>query len=189
MSEKIDLRIVKTKKNIYSTFEELMKEHAFEEIKVSDICNLAMINRSTFYAHYEDKYELLSEYINNMKDLLRSQLEKNSNFNNSKEYYLEMIRLLLDHIDDRKDVFSQVMINNKNSITMDILYEVISKDIIKQIRKNNENKVTKVPIDVVSKFYLGAVISICIEWISSKKYSKEDLLKYFDVLIPDDLEI
>lgn len=189
MSEKLDLRIVKTKKNIYATFESLMMKHAFEDIKVSDICNMAMINRSTFYAHYDDKYELLAEYINNMKDLLSKELDKNSNINNSKEYYLEMIRLLLDHIEDRRDVFSQVMINNRNSILMDILYEVISKDVIKQIKEQNENKITKVPVDIVSKFYLGAVINICTEWIGNKKYSKEELLKYFDVLIPDDLKI
>lgn len=187
MSKKFDLRVIKTKRNIYATFEELMKEHAFEEIKVSDICNKAIINRSTFYAHYADKYELLAEYINNMKDLISKELEKNINISNSKDYYLEMIRLLLNHIEERKDVFSQVMINNKNSITMDILYEVISKDIVKQIKEKNENKITKVPEEIVSKFYLGAVISICTEWISSKQYSKEDLLKYFDILIPDNL--
>ena len=59
MENKIDLRIIKTKKNIYETFENLMKNHSFEEIKVSDICTLAMIIRYTFYAHYNDKYELL----------------------------------------------------------------------------------------------------------------------------------
>ena len=87
MSKKFDLRVIKTKRNIYATFEELMKEHAFEEIKVSDICNKAIINRSTFYAHYADKYELLAEYINNMKDLISKELEKNINISNSKDYY------------------------------------------------------------------------------------------------------
>lgn len=187
MSDKLDLRIIKTKKNIYATFENLMKEHPFEEIKVSDICSLAMINRSTFYAHYDDKYELLAEYINNMKEMLARELEKNESISNSKEYYLEMIRLLLNHIDERRDVFSTIMINNKNSITMDILYEVISKDVIKRISKQNENKINKVPADIVTKFYLGAVISICSEWIGNKKYSKEDILNYFDILIPDSL--
>lgn len=187
MGEKIDLRIIKTKKNIYSTFERLMMEHSFEEIKVSDICNIAMINRSTFYAHYEDKYELLAEYIDNMKNLISKELEKNNSISNSKEYYIEMIRLLLNYIDDKKEVFSQVMINNKNSITMDILYEVVSKDIVKQIKEKNENKIIKVPEEIVSRFYLGAVLSICTDWIGSKKYSKEDLIRYFELLIPNDL--
>ena len=59
MEKKTDLRIIKTKKVIYEALIDLMKEKTFEEIKVSDICNKALINRSTFYAHYEDKYELL----------------------------------------------------------------------------------------------------------------------------------
>ncbi len=187
MEEKIDLRILKTKKNIYTTFENLMKEYSFEEIKVSDICSLAMINRSTFYAHYNDKYELLEEYINNMKDVISKELEKNTNITNSKEYYLEMIKLLLDHIELKKDTFASIMINNKNSITMDILYEVISKAIIKDMKAKNENKNSTIPEDIISKFYLGAVISVCTEWIVSKKYSKEKILEYFEVLIPDNL--
>ncbi len=187
MENKIDLRIIKTKKNIYETFESLMKNHSFEEIKVSDICTLAMINRSTFYAHYNDKYELLEEYINNMKDLISKELEKNTNITNSKEYYLEMIKLLLNHIELKRDTFASIMINNKNSITMDILYDVIDKDIIKQIKINNDHQATLVPIDIISRFYLGAVISICTEWIVSKKYTKEEILKYFELLINDNI--
>lgn len=187
MENKIDLRIIKTKKNIYETFENLMKNHSFEEIKVSDICTLAMINRSTFYAHYNDKYELLEEYINNMKDLISKELEKNTNITNSKEYYLEMIKLLLNHIELKRDIFASIMINNKNSITMDILYDVIDKDIIKQIKINNDHQATLVPIDIISRFYLGAVISICTEWIVSKKYTKEEILKYFELLINDNI--
>lgn len=185
LNEKLDLRIIKTKKNLYSTFEKLMKEYSFEDIKVSDICSDAMINRSTFYAHYNDKYELLAEYINTLKEVLASELEKNNSINNIKEYYLEMIRLLLDHMENKKETYASIMINNKNSITMDILYDVISKDIERHIQENND---TKVPSQIISKFYLGAVISICTEWIISKKYSKDDILSYFNVLIPDNLD-
>jgi len=186
-NEKTDLRIIKTKKNIYSTFEELMKKNSFEEIKVSDICSNAMINRSTFYAHYEDKYELLSEYINSLKNTLSIELEKNNNIKNPKEYYLEMIRLLLDHVEGKKETYSAIMINNKNSITMDILYDVISRDIIKRMTEIYKNKNNNIPEEIVSRFYLGAVIGICTEWISGSKYSKEQILDYFNILIPESL--
>lgn len=182
---KPDLRVLKTKKILYETFEELMKSYSFEKIKVSDICSKALINRSTFYAHYNDKYELLAEYINSLKDMLSCELNKNTNITNTKDYYLEMIKILLDHIENKKDTYASIMINNKNSITMDILYDVISKDIIKHIQEKNDN--SNVPVDIVSRFYLGAVINICTDWIVSKKYSKEDILEYFNVLIPDKL--
>ena len=61
MKEKTDLRVVKTKKILFNTLLKLMKQKKFEKIKISDICEEALINRTTFYAHYEDKYELLME--------------------------------------------------------------------------------------------------------------------------------
>ena len=183
MNNKTDLRIIKTKNLLYHTLEELMKTKSFEEIKVYDICNSALINRSTFYSHYNDKYELLQEYINNLKDLLIKELSKNQNIKNSKEYYLEMLNLLLDHIDAKKDTYAKIMINNKNSITMDIFYDVINKDIIHQIKDSE-----KIPGEIIARFYLGAVFNVCLEWLNSgSKYTKEDLINYLNLLIPNDL--
>ena len=72
MSKKEDLRVTKTKMNLYEALMKLMKEKTFEEIKVSDICNVALTNRSTFYDHFADKYELLDSLINDLeKDLIK----------------------------------------------------------------------------------------------------------------------
>lgn len=73
---KKDLRVIKTRNALYKTLLELMKEKSFEEIKVSDICEHALINRSTFYSHYEDKYELLKDAIDDIKNSLKQELNK-----------------------------------------------------------------------------------------------------------------
>ena len=44
MKKKQDLRIVKTKKNLYEGLLKLMKNTSFEDIKVSDICNISLVN-------------------------------------------------------------------------------------------------------------------------------------------------
>ncbi|MBP5265628.1 MAG: TetR family transcriptional regulator, partial [Lachnospiraceae bacterium] len=40
----------------------LMMEKPFEKVTVSDICEVAMIPRATFYNYFEDKYVLLETY-------------------------------------------------------------------------------------------------------------------------------
>lgn len=60
----MDLRIVKTKKNIRSAFLELRAENALEKIKVNKLCELALINKTTFYKHYQDIYALSEEIEN-----------------------------------------------------------------------------------------------------------------------------
>lgn len=106
MEEKKDLRIIKTRKALYQAFLKLMKSKPFEQIKVSDICNEALVNRSTFYDHYTDKYDLLEEYINSLKDTLTNEITKEDNIEkNTKKYYIEIIKLLLYHIEKEKDTY------------------------------------------------------------------------------------
>ena len=57
----MDLRVLKTKKNIKDAFLELRKKYAVDEIKVNTLCENAMINKTTFYNHYQDIYELAEE--------------------------------------------------------------------------------------------------------------------------------
>ena len=77
MNNKIDLRIIKTKKILFEALVTLMEQKDFEKIKISDICDQALINRSTFYAHYEDKYDLLLAMINDLKNNLERELKEN----------------------------------------------------------------------------------------------------------------
>ena len=187
MDKKDDLRVIKTKKILYETLIELMKTKTFEEIKVSDICTKALINRSTFYAHYEDKYELLLEFINSLKEEFINELSKNKNILNTREYYLEMIRLFLDHIENKKDIYNAIMINNRNSIMMDILSSVANNEVIKKTESSNIS--TKVPANIIAKFYLGGVLNLGIEWLrDTNKNSKEEIIRYLEILLPENIE-
>ena len=98
MKKKQDLRIVKTKKNLYEGLLKLMKNTSFEDIKVSDICNISLVNRSTFYDHFSDKYELLISLINNLEEELSINLSKNKETTSAKDYYLSIITILFNHI-------------------------------------------------------------------------------------------
>ena len=54
----MDLRIEKTEKAIKNAFMELRSKKPLEKISVRELCALACINKSTFYTHYEDIYQL-----------------------------------------------------------------------------------------------------------------------------------
>ena len=56
----LDIRIEKTERAIKQAFMELRAEKPLEKIRVKELCDRACINKSTFYAHYEDIYALSS---------------------------------------------------------------------------------------------------------------------------------
>lgn len=184
-NKKIDLRIMKTKKSLYEALLVLMKEKTLEEIKVSDICEKALINRSTFYAHFEDKYTLLNALIHDLKENLLEELDKNTNISNSKEYYIELIKILLDHIEEKKEIYMLIMINNRNSIAMDMIYNTLNEDIIKRLEQDQKLTEKNIPAEFIAKFYLGAILNIGMEWLKSKNnYKREEILTYLEELIP-----
>ncbi|MGN6713194.1 TetR/AcrR family transcriptional regulator [Anaerocolumna jejuensis] len=61
MSIENDLRIRKTRKLIRDAFVKLIDIKGFDAITINNIADMAMINRSTFYLHYTDKYDLLQK--------------------------------------------------------------------------------------------------------------------------------
>ncbi|MDN5809217.1 MAG: TetR/AcrR family transcriptional regulator, partial [Staphylococcus equorum] len=58
MNEK-DLRVIKTKRALSKSFYDLLEKQPFSTITVNQICNEALVHRTTFYKHFYDKYDLL----------------------------------------------------------------------------------------------------------------------------------
>jgi AcrR family transcriptional regulator len=71
--EKLDPRVKRTRRLILQSFGDLLAEKSFDAVSVQDVTDRAQINRATFYAHFQDKYELLDYWISQM---FRQEIEK-----------------------------------------------------------------------------------------------------------------
>lgn len=63
VQSKTDPRVVRTRKLIMDSFITLSERKEFKDITVKDITAEAMINRATFYYHFEDIYDLLEKAL------------------------------------------------------------------------------------------------------------------------------
>jgi AraC-like DNA-binding protein len=59
--EKTDIRARFTRKALRDSLVELMKEKSILDISIKEICENAGLSRSTFYAYYQDQYDLLGQ--------------------------------------------------------------------------------------------------------------------------------
>lgn len=67
MEKKGDLRVRKTYDALMAAFEEVLSKKTFDELTVNELCDRAKIRRPTFYAHFEDKYDFLRFYLNEIQ--------------------------------------------------------------------------------------------------------------------------
>ena len=187
MKKKEDLRVRKTKASLYKSLLQLMENKTFEEIKVIDICNTSMINRSTFYDHFNDKYELLASFIDDLKEELIEHLEVKTEVKSLKEYYLELLKLLLNYIEKNLNLYSSIAIikKNNNSIAFDMLFDA-SWETVKKKLENEYINTSNMPIEVISLFYVSGVAKVCTEALKdSNNFDSKKLLNYIDQLLPD----
>ena len=111
----MSVRNTETKKYIKNAFIKLLKEKGFNNITVSDITNVAKINRGTFYLHYVDKFDLLEKLENDsIKDLKEILFNKNThNASNPKELFpYGVILESLNYVKDNFEFVSAISAEN-----------------------------------------------------------------------------
>ena len=102
----MDLRMVKTRGQIKNAFLSLRERLMPEKIKVKDICEVAQINKTTFYHHYTDSNELSKEIENSAIDLVMMDFaERDQMFDNSKAYIAGLLCSLEKHSQDLRIIF------------------------------------------------------------------------------------
>lgn len=171
--ESKDIRIIKTKKNIEDTFLNLIKEKPFSDITIKDICDDAMISRSTFYAHYKDKYDLLEYFF---EKIISNFIAIGVTYFSDKSHNLkiETASNILNYIHDNSDIFKTFLeLNEQNLDLFNHLNNIIYKGCLKYL--NDANKVDKYGLGnaYIAQIYTS-IIMTSIRWVAVNK-NKEDI--------------
>lgn len=170
-----DLRIIRTKESIREALVELIEEKSFEAITVKDITTRAKINRGTFYAHYQDKYDLMTKCEEEiMLEISRiakqnfpaviATLETDSL--NSKPFQLAI--LLFEYLNENNG-FMKALLGPKG----DLSFQTRLKDFMwKTIFGNESNALINedsllVPAQYLVSYIASAHIGVIQQWLNS----------------------
>lgn len=122
---------IKTKALIKETFIEMLGEKKeLSNINVSDLVKKANINRSTFYAHYDNIYDLAKEYENEIIDTFYTSWHyiENDNF----EMFLDSFFTFIKANDHK---FKMLCSSNEVFFAIAKLNEVFKEQLIKLYHK------------------------------------------------------
>ena len=89
MNTKDNKRHQETIQQVYATFSELLREQELNEISVTELCESANIERSTFYANFEDISALANTYSSEIEKQVAALPHEEGEFSWIFEYILE----------------------------------------------------------------------------------------------------
>lgn len=158
----MDRRIKYTKKVIKETFLDLIKEKDIKKITVSEICNIADINRATFYRYYLDVYDLLDK----IEEEFVSELKTASNNIESEYSVASFTSVLLNVFLDNKNLV-KILFSTKN-IT-NLLNEVLEIAYIKCKEKweNDLPNLDDEEIEYASLFIFNGALGVINFWVQN----------------------
>lgn len=126
----IDARTRYTQMVIKNCFVETLKTKPLSKISVTELCEGAQINRSTFYKYYDNPYDLL----NKLEDsYLRSLEEKISHV--AMDDFNQIFTIVLEDLKENEDYFRTIISENGDSKFRDSVFHLIYQANLRSIQR------------------------------------------------------
>ncbi len=172
-----DLRVVKTRENIKTTFCNMLKMRPVEKISVTELSRQAKINKSTFYLHYQDIYALYNEVRD---DFLQQMVES-----------MDYCGLLFLEPEEFLNRFYETLTENAGSIDFlwpdhDIfLFQPNLNDRILNKIYNDCDIERSVRNDMILDIIIESILRLCSQYIEEEpEITREVLLKMIYAFFP-----
>ena len=167
-----DLRVRRTRKLLQKALLEAASEKGFAHVTVSDITERAMVNRATFYRHYEDKYDLLTHYIEELSKMIESdegETDLGTQSIQSQDTPPPGLVKLLQHIQSNAD-FYRVMLGKQGDPAF--CAEAFRNYIEQGYRRilsgqASQSDPSRPPIDLTVSYILHAGMGAIVWWLES----------------------
>ena len=176
MEEKMDLRIQKTYLALRTAFINLLEEKRFEDITVNELCDRAMIRRTTFYKHFADKYEYFTFYIRELVATFQDRLAPDVAEGEAREYLMHMSREMIRFMKQHDKLVQNVKNSSMFPILLSIMLEQISLDVAQVIRRANAGTMDKAQIEGIAAFYAGGVTNTVFQYLKRDEPVDEEVL-------------
>lgn len=181
--KKEDLRIKRTKNLLVKALFELLAEKSIDKISVLDICDRAAVHRTTFYKHYEDKYDLLTYSLNKWQEEILPESILSMDFESAKLFSLHIMTNIIENIDSKKDLFLRILTNNQYTVMPRLIINALG-DRLRFLADNTNLIQNEVPVEITAMFFSGGFSSLIIWWLSNKETAtKDQLIAYIRKII------
>ena len=181
----MDRRQQKTRAAIFSAFTSLLAEKSYSKITVQEIIDAANVGRTTFYAHFETKDDLLKELC---EELFGHIISSAMDCTHTHGLYSDgnapesVFCHLLQHLQDNNIIgllsceSSEIFLR----FFKDSLNGLIRSQFVNQDRKAN----TDIPQDFLINHISGSFVEMVLWWIKGRmKQTPADLDRYFRSVI------
>lgn len=174
MEEKMDLRIRKTYLALHNAFTEILEDKRFDEMTVNELCDRAMIRRTTFYKHFADKYEYFAFYIRECVTTFQDRLAPDVTDGEVDAYFIHMSRELVRFMRDHDRLVQNIKSSSMFPMLLSILLDQISLDMEQMLRCAKLHTLKRNQTEAIAAFIAGGVTNTLFQYLKKNEPVDEE---------------
>jgi AcrR family transcriptional regulator len=176
--ERIDRRVRRTRELLRNALTSLILEEGYERVTVQDICDRADVGRSTFYAHFQDKEELLLSGFDGLQEDLRQAFADHEQQTPARQTGSGSWAALavIEHLADYRAV-SSMLGRRGSAVAIARLRRILSELLRDHLQVQlDPTTSTRVPMEVAVEFAVASLLGLIDWWLDhDRPYPPEQL--------------
>ena len=175
----MDIRMTRTRAMLRDALEKLLDEKSFEDISVSEICELSTVRRATFYRHFKDKNDFYEWFLQTMTDQFLAEAGEADEVGSLEEYTRYMHRKLIEFSLENRGLFRRNIGKTALAGSLDMLMSQAATGIAEKVSAEAERRgvaLSHSP-EFISMFYAGGMVHTLRWWLTNEMPISADALE------------
>ncbi|MBP7686849.1 MAG: TetR/AcrR family transcriptional regulator [Thermoflexales bacterium] len=182
MAEKtVDRRIQRTRQLLQDALLALILEKGFEAVTVQDVIDRANVGRSTFYAHFQDKEDLLLSGFEH----LRAEFEKyllSGSVTSDSPWALSLS--MLQHAQSQRQLYKAFASKQGGNIALTHIQKYLTAVLYDHLKQQLSTRKKSLPPEIVTHYLASSFISLLTWWLDTDStYTAEQMNEYYRRLV------
>lgn len=165
--EQEDLRVRRTRKMLQDALIALTVEKGFAAVTVRDITERAMVNRSTFYRHYLDKFDLLEQYSDEVNALTSNAAMLAEKMGGINDKVPSGLLVLLRHVEASADFYRIMLGQNGDAAFTQKFRQNTMNRYRYLLTKITDSDISEIPLEMRLNYVSCAGLGAIIWWLEN----------------------
>lgn len=181
--EHLDPRQRKTRALLVKALAELMEERPFSELSVVDICSRAMVHRTTFYAHFEDKNALFRYVLQELQRGFEEEQAALAGQVDLRAFLLAEFHSALRFLKEHRQIYLSGLAGGGHELRM--VEDTAAEWLTRRFREEGVTAGETLDPELAGQFYAGALLTVVRWWLENGMTMDEaELVKQVERLLP-----
>lgn len=160
-----DRRVRKTEEQLVRGLTKLMKTKSIKSITVRELADEVDINRSTFYLHYKDIFDMVEKIENDLAANLISTLEELNNSHITQNILLDFLEDTFETLYTNSELCAVLLSSNGDISFQQKLRNIIDSKTFEIVNTYLSGKATKDETLLITSFIISGILGIIATWL------------------------